>query len=92
MGNEKAFENNAGFEQSAIDFAKLVASGKGRETVEQEMESWLREYSKFSGDDVSVGLLFAKPQPAEAAVAEKAVDNLELGNLSSETDAAFKED
>jgi hypothetical protein len=91
-GYEKAFESNTGFEQSAIDFAKLVSSGKGRETIEQEMESWLREYSNYSGDDVSVGLLFGKPQLPESAVPEKAVEILELGNLSAATDAAFKED
>lgn len=91
-GYEKAFESNAGFEQSAIDFAKLVSSGKGRETIEQEMETWLREYSNYSGDDVSVGLLFGKPQLAESAVPEEAVDILELSNLSAETNAAFKED
>jgi hypothetical protein len=91
-GYEKAFESNAGFEQSAIDFAKLVSSGKGRETIEQEMETWLREYSNYSGDDVSVGLLFGEPQLAESAVPEEAVDILELSNQSAETDAAFKED
>jgi hypothetical protein len=59
-GYEKAFESDLGFEQSAIDFANLVSSVQGRETVEKEMELWLREYSSFSGDDVSVGLLFEK--------------------------------
>lgn len=91
-GYEKAFESNAGFEQSAIDFAKLVSSGKGRETVEQQMESWLREYSNYSGDDVSVGLLFAKPQPSESVAPEKAVDTCELGDPSAATNAVFKEE
>jgi len=59
-GYEKAFESDAGFEQSAIDFAHLVSSGKGREIIEKEIESWLRESSSYSGDDVSVGLLFKK--------------------------------
>jgi hypothetical protein len=90
-GYEKAFESNAGFEQSAIDFAKMASSGKGRETIEQKMESWLREYSNYSGDDVSVGLLFGKPPLAELAVPDKAIDNLELSQLSAETVAAFKE-
>ena len=41
---------------------------------------------------MSVGLLFAKPQPAESAVPEQADVTLDLGNLSAATDAAFKED
>lgn len=64
-GYEKAFENNAGFEKSALDFSNLVANRKGRETIEMELEHWLREYSCFSGDDVSVGLLFERPSSAE---------------------------
>jgi len=91
-GYEKAFESNAGFEQSAVDFAKLVSSGRGRDTVEHELESWLREYSNFSGDDVSVGLLFEKNIPAEPIASEKSVDKNELVNHSVATDAAFKED
>lgn len=91
-GYEKAFESNAGFEQSAIDFANLVASGKGCETIEQEMESWLREYSKYSGDDVSVGLLFAKPQRSNVSAPNKASGDIETGNLTAATDAAFRDD
>lgn len=91
-GYEKAFKNNAGFEKSAIDFAKLVFSGKGRETVEHELESWLREYSNYSGDDVSVGLLFEKNISTEPTVSEKHADKNELMNRSGITDADFKKD
>jgi serine/threonine protein phosphatase PrpC len=91
-GYEKAFASNAGFEQSAIDFAKLVSSGKGRETVEQELESWLREYSNYSGDDVSVGLLFDKPQPAESIAFDKSVDNAETVDRSAAIDAVLIDD
>lgn len=91
-GFEKAFESNAGFEQSAVDFAKLVSSGKGRETVEQELESWLREYSSFSGDDVSVGLLFQKSSSPEPIASEKNLAQTESVARSAATDIAFKED
>jgi serine/threonine protein phosphatase PrpC len=91
-GFEKAFESNAGFEQSAVDFAKLVSSGKGRETVEQELESWLREYSSFSGDDVSVGLLFQKNTSAELIASEKNLDKPEQVICSEGTNAPFKEE
>ncbi|MEY4568136.1 MAG: hypothetical protein RLY14_3106 [Planctomycetota bacterium] len=57
-GYEKAFQNRAGFEKSAIDFATLLATAEGRVTIENSMEQWLNESSTYSGDDVSLGLLF----------------------------------
>lgn len=90
-GYEKAFESNTGFEKSAIDFAKLVSSGKGRETVEHELESWLREYSNYSGDDVSVGLLFENRIPTETVVSEKSIDRNEPMDRSASTDTDFND-
>ena len=90
-GYEKAFANNAGFEQSAVDFATLVSSGKGRETVENELDSWLREYSSFSGDDVSVGLIFEKYTSVEPPTSEKSVDTTDEVNRSEATATDFNE-
>ncbi len=53
-GYEKAFESNAGFEQSAIDFAKLVSSGKGRETIEQK---WSRGFESIQATQAMTCLL-----------------------------------
>jgi hypothetical protein len=77
-GYEKAFKSNEGFEQSAIDFANLVSSDKGCEIIEREIESWLREYSKYSGDDVSVGILFAKPESLDSQTPETASERPDL--------------
>jgi serine/threonine protein phosphatase PrpC len=90
-GYEKAFESNAGFEKSAIDFTNYVSSLSGMMTVEQELESWLRDYSKYSGDDVSVGLLFEKPQVAELESTERAIDNIDTGDRLAGTDAVFSD-
>ncbi len=91
-GYEKAFESNAGFEQSAIDFAKLVSSGK----VERlSSRKWSRGFESIQATQAMtclLGFCSANRQLAESAVPEKAVDILELGNLSAATDAAFKED
>lgn len=76
-GYEKAFQSNEGFEKSAIDFANLVANENGRKTIESELEQWLREYSSFSGDDVSLGILFERK--TEANIIEAANVDLLLG-------------
>jgi hypothetical protein len=70
-GYEKAFESNHGFEKSALDFANLVANENGRKTIELELEQWLSEYSSFSGDDVSLGILYEKSIDVDLAEANK---------------------
>lgn len=87
-GYEKAFKDNCGFEKSAIDFLELVSSEKGLETVKQEVESWLREYSNYSGDDVSLGLLFVTPKRTESENAHKSCQAPKSLNVPAATDTA----
>lgn len=60
-GVEKAFVDNSAFEILAEDLAKMVKTREGLSNLKNNLKSWLKEYSEFSGDDVSIGLLFAKP-------------------------------
>jgi Protein phosphatase 2C len=90
-GYEKAFKDNSGFEKSAIDFVELVSTEKGIATVEQEVESWLREYSNYSGDDVSLGLLFVTPKLDESAATNNSFQVLMSHNLPAATDAVFSD-
>jgi serine/threonine protein phosphatase PrpC len=57
-GYEKAFESDVGFKKGALDIADMLMKEDGKRSVEVSIEAWLREHSAFSGDDVSLGLLF----------------------------------
>ncbi len=57
-GYEKSFESIEGFQKAALDYVELLQTPTGYTTVEQSLGVWLRESSEFSGDDVSLGLLF----------------------------------
>lgn len=91
-GYEKAFKDNFGFEKSAIDFLELLSSEEGLETVKQEVESWLRESSNYSGDDVSLGLLFLTPKRDESETSHKSVQLSESHNLPAATDTVTRDD
>ena len=56
-GFSNAFKSEDSFRKAATDFCQLLETSSGQETVRNSLSTWLREYSSFSGDDVSVGLL-----------------------------------
>jgi serine/threonine protein phosphatase PrpC len=57
-GYEKSFASDDDFEKAALDYLQLLQSPTGKTSIEESLETWLQESSKFSGDDVSLGLLF----------------------------------
>jgi serine/threonine protein phosphatase PrpC len=59
-GFTNAFSSTEGFLKAASDFAALSETAQGRKTLTQSLEGWLQEYSEYSGDDVSVGILAAE--------------------------------
>ena len=63
-GFNNAFKSNRDFESTASDFYQRLKTLEGQIEVKRDLHSWLDEFSDFSGDDVTVGLLF-KDQIAE---------------------------
>jgi serine/threonine protein phosphatase PrpC len=57
-GYSNAFSSDESFRKSASDFSQMLSTEQGQAEVQRSLETWLREYSSFSGDDVTLGLLY----------------------------------
>lgn len=59
-GFTNAFDSVESFQKAASDFANMASTVEGRQMLSQSLEGWLEEYSEYSGDDVSLGILAAE--------------------------------
>lgn len=57
-GFSNAFKSEDSFRRAGVDFSTFLRTNEGVANVKESLEMWLREYSNYSGDDVSVGLIY----------------------------------
>ncbi len=58
-GYEKSFERPNGFLLAGTHFAERLATNHGEEEIRSSLKDWMRQSSNYSGDDVSIGILFS---------------------------------
>lgn len=56
-GFSNAFSSSEGFLKAASDISQLVSTADGQASLRKSLAGWLDEYSEYSGDDVTVGIL-----------------------------------